>query len=141
MSMDADALVGELIRATDAVGEHYRSSAAAVGLTVQEAQLLFILTVQPRNMLGLTSALRIPKSTMTGVMRRMENAGLIVRDRGAGDRRHLLATPTARGEAVARTFERDLAGRVSGVLGGLGDSERRDLAELLSEVLAGIEAR
>lgn len=134
-----DALVAQLIRASSTVGEHYHSSAAAVGLTVQEAQLLFILSVQPRNMLGLTSALRIPKSTMTGLMARMEMAGLVVRDRAEGDRRHLLATPTARGTALARQFERDLAARVSGALAGLDGPEQHELAALLSEVLAGIE--
>lgn len=136
---DPDALVRQLIRASSTIGEHYQSSAAAVGLTVQEAQLLFILSVQPRNMLGLTSALRVPKSTMTGLMARMEAAGLTVRERDPRDRRRLVATPTERGDVLARRFERDLADRVSGVLARLDRAEQRDLAEALSDLLVRIE--
>ena len=136
---DPGVLVQQLIRASSTIGEHYQSSAAAVGLSVQEAQLLFILSVQPRNMLGLTSALRVPKSTMTGLMARMEAAGLIVRERDPRDRRRLVATPTERGDVLARRFERDLADRVSGVLARLDRAEQRDLAAVLSGVLARIE--
>jgi DNA-binding MarR family transcriptional regulator len=129
----------EVIRATTAVGEHYYASASAVGLSVQEARLLYILSLNPSNMLGLTSALNVPKSTMGGLVTRMESAGLVVRSPDPRDRRNLLATPTSRGTAVANAFASDLAARVSTVLSVLDVEERVELADILSEILVAIE--
>jgi DNA-binding MarR family transcriptional regulator len=129
----------EVIRATTAVGEHYYASASAVGLSVQEARLLYILSLNPSNMLGLTSALNVPKSTMSGLVTRMESAGLVVRAPDPRDRRNLLATPTSRGTAVANAFASDLAARVSTVLSVLDVEERVELADILSEILVAIE--
>jgi DNA-binding MarR family transcriptional regulator len=134
-----DRIEREMIRASTTVGEHYYAAAAAVGLTVQEARLLFILGLQPRNMLGLTEALRVPKSTMTGLITRMETAGLITRKQDPADRRHLVSAPTAKGKDVAATFSRDLASRVNGVLSVLEPGERNELADILNRLLRTME--
>ena len=98
---DGGAATAEVLRATTAVGEQYYLAASAVGLTVQEARLLYILGVNPSNMLGLTAALKVPKSTMTGLVARLEDAGLVVREQDPRDRRHLLTTPTPAGRALS----------------------------------------
>ncbi len=134
-----DELVAQLIRVAEDILERYDASAAFVGLSAQEARLLFILGVKPANMLGLTQALRVPKSTMTGLVARMERQGLVTRDRDASDRRHLVTNPTELGTAVSHRFERDLADRVSSALDGFDGAERQELAELLTEVLVRIE--
>jgi len=133
-------VTAEVVRATTAVGEHYYASASVVQLSVQEARLLYILSLNPSNMLGLTSALKVPKSTMSGLVARLESARLVVREQDPNDRRQLLATPTSKGTAVAIAFARDLADRVSGVLSALDAAEQLELADILSDVLAGIEA-
>ncbi len=133
------AVTAEVVRATTAVGEHYYAAAKRVRLSVQEARLLYILSLNPSNMLGLTSALKVPKSTMSGLIARLESAGLVVRVQDPGDRRNLLATPTHEGTAVAAAFADDLAQRVSGVLSGLDAQEQVELADILSEVLSAIE--
>jgi DNA-binding MarR family transcriptional regulator len=135
----SSAATAEVIRASTAVGEQYYAAASAVGLSVQEARLLYILSLNPSNMLGLTSALNVPKSTMSGLIGRMESSGLVVRSPDPRDRRNLLATPTARGTAVAATFAGDLAARVSAALSVLDAEERADLADILSGVLVAIE--
>jgi DNA-binding MarR family transcriptional regulator len=129
----------DVIRATGAVGEHYYAAASAVGLSVQEARLLYILSLRPSNMLGLTSALDVPKSTMSGLIVRLESAGLVAREQDVLDRRNLLATPTKKGTVVAAGFARDLAQRVTGVLSVLDVAERLELSDILSEVLARLE--
>ncbi len=134
-----DGLVAQLIRVADEILDRYDASAATVGLSAQEARLLFILGVRPVNMLGLTQALQVPKSTMTGLIARMERQRLVTRDRDADDRRHLVANPTELGTDVSHRFGRDLAGRVDAALAGLGDAEQQELAELLTEVLLRIE--
>jgi len=130
----------EVLRATTAVGEQYYLAASAVGLTVQEARLLYILSLEPSNMLGLTAALKVPKSTMTGLVARLESGGLVLREQDPRDRRHLLTTPTATGRAAATAFAADLAGRMAIILSALDESERGELADILSEVLAGLES-
>jgi MarR family transcriptional regulator, lower aerobic nicotinate degradation pathway regulator len=139
MATPSPSLSADLLRATTAVGEHYYASASSVGLTVQEARLLFILSLAPSNMLGLTAALNVPKSTMSGLVGRMELAGLVVREPDPSDRRHLLAFPTPQGTAAAKAFAEDLASRVSGVLSVLDAGEQRELAAILTEILVGLE--
>ncbi|WP_375385177.1 MarR family winged helix-turn-helix transcriptional regulator [uncultured Microbacterium sp.] len=136
-----DGLITQLGRVAATVAAHYDASAAAVGLDSQQARLLFILVVKPVNMLGLTSSLNVPKSTMTGLVARMERSDLLERDPAAGDRRSLVATPTAAGRTRSREFERDLAGRVSALLAGLDQDEQHEVADLLSEVLTRVESR
>jgi MarR family transcriptional regulator, lower aerobic nicotinate degradation pathway regulator len=130
----------ELIRVATTVGEHYYESAAAVGLSVQEARLLFILAVKPTNMLGLRSALRVPKSTMTGLMSRMEFAGLIERSTDVDDARQIVATPTRLGTSAAAAFIVELRTRVEGVLSALDRTEQRELGGIFSEMLSAVES-
>jgi DNA-binding MarR family transcriptional regulator len=132
-------LTQDVIRATTAVGEHYYASANAVGLSVQEARLLYILSLAPSNMLGLTAALNVPKSTMSGLVGRMETAGLLVREPDPDDRRHLVSTPTPRGVELATAFAADLAERVTGALSALDAAEQAELAAIVSQVLVDIE--
>src|SRR5450755_3762595 len=122
-SSQSASVTAEVVRATTAVGEHYYASASVVQLSVQEARLLYILSLNPSNMLGLTSALNVPKSTMSGLMARLESAGLVLRVQDPEDRRNLVATPTQKGTAVATAFAGDLAQRVSGVLSVLDADE------------------
>jgi DNA-binding MarR family transcriptional regulator len=135
-----------LIRASSAVNEFYELSSAAVGLNPQAARLLFILARKPTNMLGLSAALRLSKSTMTGVVDRLEAAGLIVREVDPYDRRQLVVIPTKLGAAKALEFENELKGRVTHLVDVLDETQKGQLAELLTilvtraEVLTELEA-
>jgi MarR family transcriptional regulator, lower aerobic nicotinate degradation pathway regulator len=134
-----DETAQQAVRVVTTVGEHYYASAEGLGLTVQEARLLFILALRPSNMLGLTSALQVPKSTMTGLMSRMESAGLVARAPDADDRRSLVVTPTRRGRRVAESFAREMADRVDDVIATLDQGEQEELRDLLTEVLTAAE--
>lgn len=129
-----------LIRASTVVGDYYEQASAAVGLTSQQARLLFILGRKPLNMLGLSSALRLSKSTMTGVVDRLEAAGLIVRTTDPYDRRQLMVAPTSAGARKALEFENELKGRVQDLLTALDPSEQKLLAGLLTPLIARAEA-
>ena len=128
-----------LIRAATAVTEVYERVSSDLGLTMQQARLLFILHRQPTNMLGLGSALRLTKSTMTGVIARMESAGLVVRVPDEADRRNFVVTPTDHGAEVAEEFERRLRTEVRRMLQVLDPAERETLGALLTTVIAGHE--
>ncbi|MGW7684075.1 MarR family winged helix-turn-helix transcriptional regulator [Kribbella sp. NPDC054772] len=126
-----------LIRVATAVTEHYERVSSDLGLTMQQTRLLFILHRQPTNMLGLGAELRLTKSTMTGVVARMESAGLVVRVPDDTDRRNFVVRPTEHGVAVAEEFERRLRTEVRRMLRVLDPAERETLGVLLTAVLAG----
>ena len=128
-----------LIRASSAVSDFYEKSSAAVGLTPQQARLLFILARKPTNMLGLSSALNLSKSTMTGVVDRLGDAGLIVREVDAYDRRQLVVAPTKLGSEKALEFENELKGHVTALLEGLDPAQQTQLAELLTVLVSRAE--
>ena len=90
-------------------------------------------------MLGLGAELRLGKSTMTGVVARMEAAGWVRRTPDPRDRRNALLTPTAAGAALAVRFERELRDRVLALLAPLADGDRDTLGALLSRVLQRAE--
>ena len=121
-----------LIRTSSAVSDYYELASMAVGLNPQAARLLFILARKPTNMLGLSSALHLSKSTMTGIVDRLEAAGLIVREVDPYDRRQLVVVPTKLGAAKALEFENELKGRVTNLLDGLDTQQQSQLAELLT---------
>jgi DNA-binding MarR family transcriptional regulator len=129
-----------LIRVATAVTELYDDSSAKVGLTTQQARLLFVVARRPTNMLGLSSAMRLTKSTMTGVIDRLENAGLISRIPDPHDRRQLIVTPTALGAAKALEFEEDLKYNVRRLVSILDPEQSRQFAGLLSTVLEHSES-
>jgi DNA-binding MarR family transcriptional regulator len=128
-----------LIRTGSALSEMYDDVSAAAGVTSQQARLLFVLHRRPSNMLGLGSVLGLGKSTMTGIVARMEAAGLVQRTPDPEDRRHLVVTPTDHGVDVAERFERELRQRVAALLSGFDDEEASALGGLLSRVIARAE--
>ncbi|WP_344162293.1 MarR family winged helix-turn-helix transcriptional regulator [Kribbella yunnanensis] len=129
-----------LIRVSSAVAEHYERISSDLGMTTQQARMLFVLHRRPTNMLGLGSVLGVGKSTMTGVVARMERAGLVVRSADPADRRNFVVVPTDRGAEVAEEFERRLRDEVTRMLHILKSSERETFAALLTKVIMAEES-
>ncbi len=90
-------------------------------------------------MLGLGAELRLGKSTMTGVVARMEAAGWVRRTPDPRDRRNALLTPTDAGAELATRFETELRDRVLELLAPLDEDDRGVLGALLSRVLQRAE--
>jgi hypothetical protein len=68
-----------LIRTGTLLNSLYEKHARALGLTPQQARLLFIVTEKPSNMLGLGSMVHLGKSTMTSLVDRMQELGFLSR--------------------------------------------------------------
>ena len=98
-----------------------------------------MLHLCPSNMLGLGAELRLGKSTMTGVVARMEAAGWVQRSPDPRDRRNALLAPTEAGAKLATRVEHELRDRVLELLAPLADDERDTLGALLSRVLQRAE--
>jgi DNA-binding MarR family transcriptional regulator len=123
-----------LLRVSFGVMERYDAVAAEHGLTAQQARLLYVLLRRPRNMIGLGAALRLPKSTTTGVIARMEAAGLVERTPDPADRRNLITRLTPAGETTAIAVVEAIRDVVAELLADVPDRDRDELARVLTGV-------
>lgn len=73
-------------------------------------------------------------STVTRLLDKLEQAGLVTRDRSRPDRRQVLCQITPAGEALLATLDPDVDATDAAATGMLTDDERRALIALLSAV-------
>lgn len=89
---------------------------------------------------ALLRATLVTSGTMTNRIDRLAQAGLVDRSRDPLDRRGVLVTLTARGQAVADGALADLLRRERELLTGLDGDQRAELAALLRILLAPFDA-
>jgi DNA-binding MarR family transcriptional regulator len=103
-------LVPAIHRATHRVGL-YLTELDAQGLTQGEAHVLAHLARTKQAPVGeLFKALAHKRSTLTSILDRLVERGLVTRRAGTDDRRTFVVTLTARGGRVARQVYRQLLG-------------------------------
>lgn len=126
----ADALVNELLSWNPrefiaAFRRWHHGSFSLIHLNV-----LTILDADgPDSMSHLAEALDVSLASMTGIVDRMENRGLVERRRGGGDRRVVLVHPTEGGRDVFLQIDRHRREGLTKILERLNDDE---LAALLT---------
>jgi DNA-binding MarR family transcriptional regulator len=76
--------------------------------------------------------------TTTGVVDRLENIGLVERQPKPGDRRVVLVAPTELCRQTAAVIEEEIGTQVDGVLGLLGNDDRRDLIDLIGRLASAL---
>ena len=81
----------------------------------------------------------VPVSTMTGLVDRMEEKGLVRRVRGRRDRRAIELEPTSAGTTALRDHDRSVEAIARGMLAPLSDRDRRALVTILRRVRAALE--
>ena len=128
-----------LVRVSSAISDIYDQVSSRYGLTRQQSRMLFVLHTRPSNMLGLGAELHLVKSTMTGVVARMEEAGWVLRSVDPRDRRNAVLTLTAEGAELASQFEHEMGRRMLEVIAPLDGDDRAMLGSLLSRVIQRIE--
>jgi len=102
-------LVPPIHRATHRIGL-YLSDAGADGLSQGESHILALLaSASPATIAELHRGLAHKRSTLTSILDRLTDRGLITRTVGTDDRRTFLIAPTTRGRAVAERVKRQLA--------------------------------
>jgi DNA-binding MarR family transcriptional regulator len=128
-------IVAALVRSVFLVNGVYAESAREQGLTPQQGQLLCVLMPKAYGMSELGAALRLAKSSLTGLVDRTERNGLVRREPDPQDTRAVRVTLTTRGSRIAEEFYAGTCRRVEGLLAGLTDAERGTLAGLLGRVV------
>jgi DNA-binding MarR family transcriptional regulator len=125
-----DQLCFALYAAQRAVTAAYRPLLDDLGLTYPQYLVLLVLWERGETSVKeLARALRLDYGTVSPLLKRLEGAGLVRRERAAGDERSVLVACTGRGEEL-----RERAARVPGALlttTGLGAQEVAALREAL----------
>ncbi|HEX4354530.1 MAG TPA: MarR family transcriptional regulator [Polyangiales bacterium] len=114
------------------------SRAAEVELGVTGAQLFVLKTLaaSPRIALSeLAARTRTDQSTVSGVVKRLVEAGFVARATGRDDRRRIELTPTTRGRAILRRAPNAAQESLIEGLERLPKSERSALASALRSLV------
>ncbi|MFB7336409.1 MarR family winged helix-turn-helix transcriptional regulator [Streptomyces adustus] len=107
-----DQLCFALYAAQRAVTAAYRPLLDELGLTYPQYLVLLVLWERGEiTVKELTEALRLDYGTVSPLLKRLESAGLVRRERSAHDERSVLVAVTGRGEAL-----RERAARLPGAL-------------------------
>lgn len=77
----------------------------------------------------------------TGIVDRLEKAGLVARDRSEQDRRVVEVRLTERGEQVAATLRGFLRERVESVLAALSPKDRKTLIDIVGRLVDAFSAQ
>jgi DNA-binding MarR family transcriptional regulator len=102
-------LVPPIHRATHRIGL-YLAARSEEGLSQGESHILALLAASgPSTIAELHKGLAHKRSTLTSILDRLAERGLVTRAVGEADRRTFLVSPTTRGRAVARRVYRQLA--------------------------------
>lgn len=87
----------------------------------------------PVTQIGERMLVRCP--SITGMVDRLERQGLVVRERGTGDRRVVLVHITEPGRQVLEEAHQALVSRVTEILAFMDAGEQRELADQLGRIL------
>ncbi|MFB9834674.1 MarR family winged helix-turn-helix transcriptional regulator [Actinoallomurus acaciae] len=124
-----------LVRSSFLVNAVYAESSREYGLTPQQGQLLCVLMPQPYGMSELGGVLGLAKSSLTGLVDRSAQRGLVRREPDPEDARAVRVALTPEGARLAEEFYAETTRRVEGLAGNLGAADRRTLAVLLGHVV------
>ncbi|RZS31188.1 MarR family transcriptional regulator [Herbihabitans rhizosphaerae] len=112
-----------LYSASRAVTQLYRPVLDSLGLTYPQYLVLIVLWERgPTTVKDLGTALRLDSGTLSPLLKRLESAGLVARERRAEDERSVRVRLTDKGD--------ELRGRACVVPGRIAGASGMDLAEL-----------
>jgi DNA-binding MarR family transcriptional regulator len=107
------------------------------GLSLTQLRVLGILRDRRPRMAELAGFLGLEKSTMSGLVDRAEQRGLLARGRSSDDGRAVEVFVTAAGRELAESVHAELVRALSPATSHLDAGERQALTGLLERLLAG----
>ncbi len=109
------------------------------GLQRQQFWVLGSLMDGPRRMSDLAECAQVSQTSLTGVVDRLVERGLVERIRSEEDRRVVEVALTEEGRAEKLASHADMLKRIDSVLAPLSADERREFARLVSRITHGRE--
>jgi len=114
---------------------------ATLGVTGPQRLVIRIVGRFPGILLGqIAEILRIHPSTLTGVVKRLEEQGLVIRRSDPRDRRRTSLGLTAEGRGLAEEAEGTIENAVRLALGELPEIKVQHTVEVLSQLVARLDA-
>jgi DNA-binding MarR family transcriptional regulator len=128
-------LAAALVRLSHLVQHVFADASRQHDLTPQQAQLLCRLAGGPVGMGELSRMLHLEKSSLTGLVDRVEQRGLVIRVRDAHDRRACQIALTSQGSELAVGCHQDVNSRLDKLAGDLPATDRDLLAGAIGHIL------
>ena len=127
-----------LLRAREALMQHYRPGLRAHGLSDQQWRVLRVLREHEGGLETgrLAQQAYILGSSLTGMLARMEKSGLVARQRCPDDARRSLVAATPDGLALADTLSDAIEAQYQDLAAHLGQARLNQLYTLLDELIA-----
>jgi DNA-binding MarR family transcriptional regulator len=122
-------------RATHRIGRHLESALGAVGVDQGEAHVLSALARGPMTVAALLVAVGVKRSTLTNILDRLEQRGLVTREINPNDRRSFVVRPTRGGARAAKK----VAAAFAAIDAKLGRATTASEREAFDSVLARLE--
>jgi DNA-binding MarR family transcriptional regulator len=110
-------------------------------LTPVQAKLICVLAFGPRGMAELAQCFGVEKATLTGLVDRAEQRGLVRRSAVPGDRRALHVTLTDTGRRAATAFHAEATEELNYLLSSLPSRDREHFRRSMAKIIAGRQAR
>ena len=133
-------LIAALIRSTALIQDTCATASSEHGLTPQQAQLMCVVGDKPSSMVRLGALLRVGKSSMTGLIQRAEEAGLVRRAPDPEDGRSTLIELTEAGRRANTAFRATVGERITRMIGTLPPDEQKALSMALSTIVTNNDA-
>jgi DNA-binding MarR family transcriptional regulator len=105
-------------------------------LTPVQARLICVLAFGPRGMAELAQCFGVEKATLTGLVDRAEQRGLVRRSPVRGDRRALRVTLTDTGRQAATAFHAEATEELNHLLSPLAPRDREHLRRAMAKIIA-----
>lgn len=127
-----------LLRAREALMQHYRPGLRAHGLSDQQWRVLRVLREHEGGLETgrLAQQAYILGPSLTGMLARMEKSGLVARQRCPDDARRSLVAATPDGLALADTLSDAIEAQYQDLAAHLGQARLNQLYTLLDELIA-----
>lgn len=139
-TIEETGLAEALVRLSHLVQHVFAEAGRARDLTPQQVRLLCVLTRGPARMTGLSRSLHLEKSSLTGLVDRIERRGLVERTFDARDRRSCQVALTGAGAELAHAAHRDVTARLEKLIGDLRQADRTRLTSVVTGILAAEES-
>lgn len=117
-----------LVRLAHLVDQVFGEVGREQGLTPQQAQLLCVLIERPVGMTELSRSLHLERSSLSGLVDRVEGRGLVVRIRDERDRRAWRIALTPSGRDLGEVTHAEVVARLDRYAESVSAADRRVVA-------------
>jgi len=139
MSAELDLVIETMIYLETESRRLAKDAASRLGITATQLNVLKLLQeIGELSLSELSRRLAAQNSTVTGIVDRMVQAGLVVREQSAEDRRVWRIRSTARGAELAEKAEIRPWDLLRGALDALGEREKATLVATLRKIAAHV---